>query len=316
MKFTEEQLVGYSKPISNTEETKCINAIRMISDALKNIGFVENKDIQLAYRDTFAYETVLKKNGAKIKLLVQGSYANNTNVKTESDIDIAVIQENVFTSNYREGVSRSNYNFIESDYNFKQYKKDIYSYLIKKFGSENVSWENKYLLVKGNTYRVDADTVPARRNRDYTNDFLNNDDNFIGGISIIPDTGEKIINYPEQHIKNGRDKNNSTNLFYKKMVRIIKKIRYIMIDEQISSARNVNSFVLESLLWNVDNYKYINDDNYKDKFQGIVNYLKFNSINKLDKYKEANGIKKLCKDSSEEKNLENFINDLYKFFNS
>ena len=47
----------------------------------------------------------------KIKLFIQGSYANNTNVRTQSDVDIAVVQEEIFQTVYREGVSDRNYNF-------------------------------------------------------------------------------------------------------------------------------------------------------------------------------------------------------------
>ncbi len=314
MKFTEEQIIKYSKPISDTEENKCKNAINMISNALRNMGYHEKQQIQLAYKDTFAYETMLQKNNTQIKLLIQGSYANNTNVRTKSDVDIAIIQEDVFTSNYRTGVVSSNYGFSNSDYTFKEYKKHIYNYLVNEFGDDNVKWKSKCLFVNGNSYRVDADTVPARRNKDYRNDFINDPSNYIGGISIISDEGETIINYPEQHIKNGRDKNKSTNLFYKKMVRIIKKIRYIMDDKNISSTSTVNSFMLESLLWNIPDYKYIDDLNYIEKFQGIINYIKYISFKELNSYKEANGIKKLCETKENEQNLINFIKDLDEFF--
>ena len=79
---------------------------------------------------------------------------------------------------------------------------------------------------------------------------MKNPDNYIGGIVIKADDGEEIINYPEQHIANGRKKNNNTNYYYKKMVRMLKKMRYLMNDNKYSSANNVSSFGLESLLWN------------------------------------------------------------------
>lgn len=314
MRFTEEQIIGYSKPISDTEEVKCKNAIRMISDALKDMGYYEEGQIRLAYTDTFAYETTLKKNGTKIKLLLQGSYANNTNVRSESDVDIAVIQENVFTTNYRSGAVNSDYGFSSSDYSFKEYKKNIYDLLVNKFGDNYVIWKSKCLFVNGNSYRVDADTVPARRNKDYRHDFNNDPLNYIGGISITSDDGETIVNYPEQHIKNGRDKNKSTNLFYKKMVRIIKKLRYIMIDEDIPSASKVNSFMLESLLWNIPDYKYLDDIKYIEKFQGIINYIKYISFDNINSYKEVNGIKKLCETEEKRQNVIEFITELDKFF--
>lgn len=43
---------------------------------------------------------------------MQGSYANNTNVRTQSDVDIAVVEEDTFRTQYRSGVSDSNYGFV------------------------------------------------------------------------------------------------------------------------------------------------------------------------------------------------------------
>ena len=42
---------------------------------------------------------------SKISIFVQGSYANNTNVRKFSDVDIAVVRETPFTPNYRVGQS-------------------------------------------------------------------------------------------------------------------------------------------------------------------------------------------------------------------
>lgn len=38
MKFTENQLRSYSAPLSKTEQERCENAIRMMSDALVSLG--------------------------------------------------------------------------------------------------------------------------------------------------------------------------------------------------------------------------------------------------------------------------------------
>lgn len=217
MEFTNEQLVSYSKPVSNTEEEKCKNAINMIGKALINKGFVESQSIRLSVQDTYAYESRFKKNGREIKLLVQGSYANNTNVRANSDVDVAVIQEDVFNTVYRTGVEDSTYGFTTNNYGADQYKKDVYEDLVSQFGVSEVHWKNKCLSIEGNSYRTPSDAVPARRYRDYRNDYSNDANNYHGGIRIVPDNGLAIVNYPEQHIKNGREKNIATHQYYKKM---------------------------------------------------------------------------------------------------
>ena len=45
MKFTEDQLKLYAAPLSETENQKCLNAIGMVRDALKNLGFTDDGKI-------------------------------------------------------------------------------------------------------------------------------------------------------------------------------------------------------------------------------------------------------------------------------
>ena len=107
MKFTESQLKNYSAPLSQSEEQRCKNAIGMVRDAMKLIGYSdEGKEIRMYEADTYAYALDLKSSGnEKITLLVQGSYANNTNVRTLSDVDVAVILESTFITEYRPGIT-------------------------------------------------------------------------------------------------------------------------------------------------------------------------------------------------------------------
>ena len=320
MKFTEEQLKIYAAPLSETENQKCINAINMVRDALKNLGFTDDgKEIQKMYDDTYAYSLEMRtSSGArKVKIFIQGSYANNTNVRTQSDVDIAVIQEEIFTTEYRP--STSLYPQSDEDYNFctvtpaqKTFKDEVQECLEKKFGTD-VERKNKSIKIYGNTYRKDADSVPCRRYRDYRNDYRKDASNYIPGIVIIPDHGDRIINYPEQHIANGRKKNNDTNRYYKKMVRIIKKMRYLMCDLGYQEAEQVSSFGLESLLWNLPDDLFIKYRIYRYEFGEIVEYLHNHKV-EIESYKEANGIKALCPTSTDVLHYRNFVDKLFEFY--
>ena len=113
-------------------------------DALKELGFTDdNKDITRLYEDTYAYMLDMRSmtGHRKVKLFIQGSYANNTNVRTQSDIDIAVVQEEVFTTEYR--TSTNEYPQSDSDYGFstasatiKSFKDEVEECLKYKFGSD------------------------------------------------------------------------------------------------------------------------------------------------------------------------------------
>lgn len=327
MKFTESMLNAYSQPLSATEEEQCRNAIRMVADALKTFGFTDdNAAIAPLYPDTFSYSLQMHRSSdsRRIKLFVQGSYANNTNVRTNSDVDVAVIQEEVFRTEYRASgtvypQSNADYGFTTVSVGARTFKDEVQEVLKEKFGSD-VERKNKSIKVHGNTYRKDADVVPCRRYRDYRQDYRRDESNFIGGVVIYPDNGGMIINYPEQHIANGRIKNNATNYHYKKMVRIMKKMRYLMEDSSYtaysSAAKNVSSFMLESLLWNIENPWYLlncGDCHKVFAFSQLITTLR-SKKDDFGKYKEANGIKTLCPTTSDYTSLCNFLDQLSCFY--
>lgn len=318
MKFAESDLKSYASPLSATEEQQCKNAIAMVRDALKPLGFTDDgKEIHPLYEDTYAYSLELRSytGQRRIKLLVQGSYANNTNIRGKSDVDVAVIQEEIFRTEYRTYVEPQK----DSDYGFSvapspaiSFKDEVEKCLRDKFGSD-VERKNKSIKVHGNTYRKDADTVPCTRYRDYTNDYRKDPENYIGGIVIYPDHGIPIINFPEQHIANGKKKNSDTNRYYKKMVRIMKYMLYFMQASSYKSAEPMSSFGLESLLWNIPNDKFVKYVSYGFIFQDLIEYLKFNT-DKLPEFREANGIKKLCQNDESVTEYKEFIRDINAFF--
>ena len=326
MKFTESELETYAQPLSETEDRQCKNAIRMVADALRHLNFTDDgRAIVPLYENTYAYSLQLREStgNRSIKLFVQGSYANNTNVRGYSDVDIAVIQEEVFRTKFRPTddpypQTDADYNFITAPIPPKTFKDEVEECLKEKFGRD-VERKNKSIKVHGNTYRKDADTVPCRRYRDYRNDYRNDANNYIGGVVITPDRGAPIINYPEQHIENGRRKNNSTSGYYKKMVRIMKAMRYCMEEcstqRYVSAAEEVSSFMLESLLWNIDVRWYLNNCIFTKvyAFKQMIFYLKRHK-NLYRSFKEANGIKPLCADEKAYIKLCNFIDELELFF--
>ncbi|MEF2619671.1 MAG: nucleotidyltransferase [Clostridia bacterium] len=314
MKFKEQQLKDYAQPLSATEIEKCKNAIRMVRDAMKETGFIDDSsDIQNFIEDTFTFGTTLRNrnNNREVKLFLQGSFANNTNVKNESDVDIAIILESTFRTKYRDGITGASYGYCNSSDSLKAFKDDVQLALEYKFGND-VERKNKSIKINGNTYRVNTDTVPCMRYKDYSNDYSNDRENCIKGIVICPDSGGEIINYPELHIQNGKAKNNSTNYLFKKMVRIMKKMRYLMQELGYPGANKVSSFGLESLLWNIPDEVYAKYPSiYRFTFDELIKYVQRESINN---YKEANGIKKLFPTQQILDDYKRFIDDINTFY--
>ena len=95
---------------------------------------------------------------------------------------MAVILESTFTTRYRVGVSDNNYKFSDGTFSVAELKDEVEKALNKHFKYKGVERHDKSIKVTGNTYRVDADVVPAYRYRDYTNDYRNDPNNYVGRV--------------------------------------------------------------------------------------------------------------------------------------
>lgn len=315
MKFTEDQLKLYALPLSETENEKCLHAIKAIRDALKDLGYhTDSDDVLPLEKDTYSYVVRLKKyySNEEIEIFIQGSYANNTCVRGESDVDIAVVRKDI----YEYAWGRKFVPYVPA---FKHnveaaiYKSAVEKALKDHFTSFYVHRKNKCIKVDGNTYRKQADAVPAFGMHHVYNSENNDYSHYNEGITIYADDGQVINNFPKQHIALGKAKNVATNHYYKKMVRIAKKLRYMMEDYGYAGATNASSFGVESLLWNVPDDIFKKYITYCFAFDEVVKYLYTNRSN-LSIFKEANGIKDLCPDASTRQNYAQFIEELYAFY--
>lgn len=312
MKFKESTLKLYAAPLSSTEDAKCKRAIEAIRDALKDLGYTDDqKDIGLLESDTLSYSIAMRNRYStdKITIFIQGSYANNTCVRNESDVDIAVVRDDIFEYAFGEKFAGSS----TDQKNAAVALKNAVERVLRTHFPYQVHRGNKSIKVDGNTYRKNADTVPSVAVHYYYRSHLKDYSTFWDGIVIYADNGQIIRNFPKQHIANGKAKNNQTKYYYKRMVRIIKKMRYLMSDLGYACANNVSSFGLESLLWNLPDSCFTKWTNYGFAFEEIVDYLYKNKY-MLSVYKEANGIKQLCPTQRDVDSYVAFVDQLKSFF--
>ncbi len=232
MKYSEERLQSWTAPLSDTEKQRAENAINMIRAAIDGSEELKCMDIEI---------------------FTQGSYANNTNVRSESDVDICVMLKDVFHGVYPDGKKREDYGFTAASLTFSRYRDMVKNALQVKFGSDYVSDGNKSLKIDENTYHVKADVVPAFQLRNYYYRGSTDPNRYVEGIWFMSKAGEEVQNYPKEHISNGITKNNETNYKYKKLVRIMKHIRNEMVDEKKANGEKISSFLVECLVWNIPN---------------------------------------------------------------
>lgn len=93
----------------------------------------------------------------KIHIFIQGSYANNTCVRNESDVDIAVVRDDIYEYAFGERFSSSTTDNREAAAKLK----DAVEKTLRKNFPYQVHRGNKSIKVNGNTYRKQADTVPC-----------------------------------------------------------------------------------------------------------------------------------------------------------
>lgn len=228
-KYSEDTLTNWTKPPSNSEQTKLENSERMVREAISTDEKLKKKSTE-----TFG----------------QGSYANDTNVRLNSDIDINVRYtggfyfdlptENTETS---AGIERL------TGYSFAEFKSDVENALVNKFGRNHVKRKDKCITIIGNTYRIQTDVVPTWNYRRYEEN-----GNYILGAKFLTDQNDReVINYPKQHIDNAIRKNSNTSRRFKRLTRLHRKLRYKMVEDGESVSDNITSFLLECLVWNVPN---------------------------------------------------------------
>ena len=251
-KFTEEQLISFTKPASDKEEQKLENAKKAIKDAI--------------YNDP-------KLSKESIEIFGQGSYTNDTNVKNNSDIDINVMHYGCYYhSHIPLNIKKEDFNLGNTPcpYLYEDFKDDVEQALINCFGRNKVNRKNKCFSV--GIYDINVDVVPTRKYKRL------DPNNIIEGVTLFTDnTNQQIINYPKQHIENGKNKNSDTHKRFKWLTRIYKRIRYKMIDDGVIISNNITSFLLECLVWNVPNHIFNDWNTWTERLQESMKHL-YNEI--------------------------------------
>lgn len=224
------------------------------------------------------------KMASMTKVFVQGSYRNRVNVRQDSDVDIGVLYTgNLFGPQYPPGKTAADFNVVKVEYGYANFKNDIEKALVARFGRAAVTRGDKAFDIHENTYRVDADVVPLMVHRRYSVD-----GSYICGTELQPDSGGRIINWPErlydtrewpnQHYENGNSKNNDTRRAYRGVVRIVKKLRNIMDEDGVAEAKPIKGFNVECMVWNAPNGCFAHTTWYED-VSAVLNHLSYHLSN-------------------------------------
>lgn len=197
--------------------------------------------------------------GKPYRVYVKGSYINNTNVRLNFDVDIAVEYYGYFFSDLAfdlKGKDKSEVGLTSStdSYSQDEFKADILSALENAYGLSAVEPGNIAYRVGENKTTLPADVVPSWEYRRYDR-IVNGEPVYQVGTCVFPSSGGRKVNYPAQQLQNGRRKTQETGRRYKKMVRALKKLQTRLVTEGILEDE-LPSYLIECLVYNVPDDRF------------------------------------------------------------
>jgi hypothetical protein len=278
MSRLEDIFSSWAQGPGTTETEKCENAERAVKKAM-------------------AADNALSK--LDVSVFAQGSYKARTNVKQDSDIDICIRYNDAWFANYPDGKTDKDFGETTGALRFSDLKDMVGKALTSYFGASSITRGNKAFDVHENSYRIDADVVPTFQHRRYTGDITRYGTYlFHAGVGFIPDKGGLIINWPDQNYENGIQRNDNTGRRYKRVIRILKRLRNAMQEDKIPEANDVASFLLECLVWNAPLAAFQHDQYTDDVRYVIANiFNRTRTENECSEWGEVNELKYLFRPS-------------------
>jgi hypothetical protein len=217
----EDKLAAWTRPSSDTEQDKQDRTERMIRQAI---------DSHVAF------------NNCSLKVYAKGSYANNTNVRSDSDVDIAVECTDVQYWGESEKGNHPPSEPYKGIWTPANLRAELLAAMNAKFSGQVDSSSSTAIQINSSSARVDADVVPCFSYRYYMKEESRD------GTKIFKTDGSTIVNYPAQQLANGIAKNNRTAHAYKKGARLLKRLENAMAED--GTFRELPSFFMECLAYN------------------------------------------------------------------
>src|ERR1700727_191138 len=169
-------------------------------------------------------------NGIKPIIYLQGSYRNDTNIWSESDVDIVVEMRQVYNQDLSQlPLDQQQLKFRNStvNYDFNAYKQHVIQALVNNYGASNVEEGKKCIKMKSVSKRFPADVILCISYRRYKHYLGEKNQSYEEGVTFyLPSENRWIINYPKYHYSNCANKNGTILTRcggrFKKVVRIFK----------------------------------------------------------------------------------------------
>lgn len=231
-------------------------------------------------RDTYAtVKNTLDNSGSPYYLtnfesFLQGSYANDTNVYRDSDVDVVIRLDSTW---YHDAylLPANQYQAFERSYSsgasfgLPEFKTQVRAWLQQKFNG--VTLGSKAIFISGSGSRRDCDVLVCAQFRYYYLFNSVNDEKFAEGIIFFLNDGTRIVNFPKLHSDNCTAKHKATSQWFKPTVRIYKNMRNHLVDSNVLKDGIAPSYFIEGMLWNVPDDRF--GKTYAETFVATYNYV-------------------------------------------
>lgn len=225
----------------------------------------------------------------QVEIFLQGSYANHTNVRADSDVDIVVMTRLAFRGS-RDRLSAKalqRYDALpNSTFGSQDLRREITAALISYYGAERVESKDKCVKVLKRDGYVDADVVPCIQYQYYPDP--SRLDTFVEGVNLHPLSGGSIVNFPKEHKHNGETKNRICNDRYKQTVRQVKRLRTRAVDSGLLRKGIAPGYLLECMTYNVPADQFVADDT--QRLQNVILWLKYASFSNFQSCDKIHGL--------------------------
>ncbi|OBH30756.1 hypothetical protein A5692_18770 [Mycobacterium sp. E342] len=212
---------------------------------------------------------------SSIAVYAKGSYANLTNVRADSDVDVVVENRDLYYFCYVPADIAPSPDPRRAPYQGRwnsedEWRAEVTAALVNKFGATDVDTSGEVAIavteVPGS--RPSADVVPSFEFRRFDTP----DRRIVHvGSRVFKKTNGHIDNYPAQQLANGRAKDAATGGRYKKYVRALKNA-----ENHLAAAGVIDdlpSYFMECLVFNVPDVVMTTGYSLDEGFRATLRYL-------------------------------------------
>ena len=207
-------------------------------------------------------------------VFLQGSYGNDTNIYKESDVDVVIRLDSIFTYDINnlppDQKSAFQAAHPAATYTHTHFRDHVLEVLYNRFGDAVVPG-TKAVKINPLHNRRKTDVLIATQHKKFSSWYSPGNDVQVTGISFHKADGTRVSNYPKQHRENLVTKNQATGEWFKHIVRICKNAQQKLIDQGVIAAGVAPSYYIEGLLYNAPNNLF--GTSYDASMVSVINWL-------------------------------------------